>query len=132
MKRKEILLLVVLLAIAAGGLVYGTRTPARVPKKPASVFENTTSGPRIRPARKNNEASWGRSPFIFGSLSSESFAGLVLSGIFWDSVKPQAIIGGQIVSVGDVVGPNGTKVEDIRPDKVILNDGKNKVELMLG
>lgn len=139
MKKKEVSLLVALALLAFGSLVYGIRTPARQSKgSPASlpaalspVVANAISGPSVRPPRKNTEEAWGRNPFAFGSVSSQSFAGLTLNGIFWDSVKPRAIIGGQIVGVGDAVTPGGAKVEEIRPNKVVLNDGKDKIELML-
>lgn len=131
MRRRELGLIAGLLAIAVGGMVYGARTPGHGPKNQGPILQTTPASPHARPVKKNDKLPWGRNPFVFGSLSSESFAGLVLSGIFWDSVKPQAIIGDQIVGVGDRVGPNDTRVAEIRPDRVILNDGKNKVELTL-
>lgn len=140
MRKKELPLLIVLAVAAVGSLIYGLRVPARRPgglpvSPPASAPllgpAGGASGPFVRPKRKPAGETWGRNPFVFGSVSAQSFAGLTLNGILWDRVKPQAIIGGQIVGVGDAVAPGGAKVEDIRPNQVVLDDGRDKIELML-
>ena len=141
MRQKELLLLAALAVVAVGSLIYGLRAPAHrsqsLPVSPAAPLlspvstSDLSSKPSVRPSRKDGEAAWGRNPFAFGSVSTQSFAGLTLNGILWDNVKPQAIIGGQIVGVGDSVEPGGAKVKDIRPNKVVLDDGKDKIELML-
>ncbi len=70
----------------------------------------------------------GRDPFSLGEESA-SLADLSLIGILWDESYPQAIINGEIVKAGDNV--NNNKVLEIKKDRVILSDGKKKVELKL-
>lgn len=59
----------------------------------------------------------------------ESSGKLVLSGIFLDKEKPQAIINQAIVTAGDRIG--GNVVKEIREDCVILSDGSRDFELRL-
>jgi len=52
-----------------------------------------------------------------------------LAGIFWDLDKPRAIINGRIVGTGDEV--DGSRVREIRRDRVILESGGRETELRL-
>lgn len=70
----------------------------------------------------------GRDPFSLGQ--EEAFlADLNLIGILWDEAYPQAIINGEIVKVGDNISNN--KVIEIKKDRVVLSDGKKRIELKL-
>ncbi|NQU19210.1 general secretion pathway protein GspB, partial [bacterium] len=52
---------------------------------------------------------------------------LAVSGIIWDEVNPQAIINSKILAEGDSIG--GFSIEKIEKQKVILSDGKKRIEL---
>jgi type IV pilus assembly protein PilM len=54
---------------------------------------------------------------------------IVLTGIFWDKEKPLAIINGKVVGQGQSAG--NKKVVEIKPDRVILSDGRNLSEIRL-
>ena len=74
--------------------------------------------------------SWGRNPFVAAEAGSRSEAsGLSLSGIAWEANKPQAVINGRIVGVGDEVA--GNKVVEINQNSVVLNEGSNRFVLKL-
>lgn len=82
----------------------------------------------VKKRLKSEFKSLGRDPFSLGKEAA-SLADLNLIGILWDESFPQAIINGEIVKVGDVI--NNNKVVEIKRDKVILSEGKNRVELKL-
>lgn len=50
-----------------------------------------------------------------------------VQGIFWDKVRPMALIGGDIVEVGSSVG--AYKVTSIQPGLVVLSDGASHLDL---
>ncbi len=81
---------------------------------------------------KSRFQDWQRDPFASDGQKSSvaEIPGLSLSGIAWDPQKPQAIINGRIVSVGDEVADY--KVEDIKPTVATLSRGPSKFELKLG
>ncbi|OGX37638.1 MAG: hypothetical protein A3G91_04465 [Omnitrophica WOR_2 bacterium RIFCSPLOWO2_12_FULL_50_9] len=82
----------------------------------------------VPPKKKSTFEDWGRNPFV--SSSSGGPQRLILNGILWDTVRPSAIIDGEIVEIGGRIGP--CTVLDIKPDKVLLNDGTRDLELHLG
>jgi len=80
---------------------------------------------------RNEDASlvWVRCPFC-GKLYGEQevmVVDLAVSGIIWDEVNPQAIINSKILAEGDSIG--GFSIEKIEKQKVILSDGKKRIEL---
>lgn len=83
-----------------------------------------------RQAQREHEASltWRRDPFTRGG-SAAGVRGLTLSGILWDPQKPIAILNEQMVSVGDEV--DDYQVLDIRPDRVLLTDGTETIQLLI-
>ena len=66
----------------------------------------------------------------FSAAPIEIYQGPQLQGVLWDQNHPTAIINGQIVAVGDKM--NGNRVVDIKRDRVILNNGVDNLELILG
>ncbi len=68
-----------------------------------------------------------RDPFY--PVIEESASGFYLNGIVWDQEQPTAIINNAIFAVGDTV--NGFQVVAIEQRRVLLNDGKNDLELKL-
>ena len=77
-------------------------------------------------AVKSSHQDWGRNPFILTPADNE----IVLQGIIWDPIKPQALINDQIVEIGGQVGK--MRVVDIQSRKVIVNDGTKNIELGVG
>jgi len=78
----------------------------------------------------NEDASlvWIRCPFCGKRYGQqEVMVDLAVSGIIWDEVNPQAIINSKILAEGDSIG--GFSIEKIEKQKVILSDGKKRIEL---
>ena len=139
MKDKKLLVIIVLAVLAVVSLIYGLVAP------PKSRYRSSSDSPivsvsqgkpasgefvsEVRAKKRTTFASWGRNPFLFQPLAGKEAKQTVLDGIIWDSREPKAVIGGEILGVGDSIGPN--KIVDIKPDKVILNDGVNNIELEL-
>lgn len=104
-------------------------------KKELTVLLNTLSSFKDP---DDGSAVWGdRNPFdvqVAGekanSPKAKTSTGYRLSGIFWNEIKPSAIINGLVVSVGSMVGL--AKVKEIAQDKVVLSDGNNDVVLISG
>ena len=78
-------------------------------------------------AVKSTHQDWGRNPFI---LTPSGDHEMVLQGIIWDPITPQALINDKIVGVGDQIGK--MRVINIQSRKVILNDGTKNIELGVG
>jgi len=55
--------------------------------------------------------------------------GVALRGIIYSDTKAVAIVNDELVMAGD--NWSGYKVEDIRPDRVIFNDGMRSYELIM-
>ncbi len=74
-----------------------------------------------------------RDPFGVASESNTNEADntkkdeLVLEGVIWNAVKPQALINGNIVKVGETVGD--AKVLEIRKDGVKVRDQEKEYYL---
>ncbi|MFH1441891.1 MAG: hypothetical protein ABIH18_07640 [Candidatus Omnitrophota bacterium] len=74
---------------------------------------------------------WIRDPFsdkIY--LSTKGEIDLNLSGILWDEKKPSAIISDKVVNEGDTIGKY--TVLKINKENVILNDGVQNIDLVIG
>ena len=119
-----------------------TRSAARQVEAEAVSSPSATDAPRSsvpvsseaaaqgRQAQREHEASltWRRDPFT-RSGSAAGVRGLTLSGILWDPQKPIAILNEQMVSVGDEV--EDYQVLEIRPDRVLLTDGTETIQLLI-
>ena len=137
MQNKKVIIAIILCVGAVISLIYGLTAGPKSKRQsvPISgvIFQDKTvsSAGRIvlikRRAIKTDFTSWGRSPF---TLKKTTDTRLTLNGILWDAKNPQAIIKGEIVEVGDKIGPN--IVVDIKQDRVILSDGTQDFELKLG
>jgi len=68
---------------------------------------------------------WGRNPFVLHV--QQALEAIRLQGIIWDKENPTAIIGDNIVGIGDKI--DSKTVVDIKQDHVILNDGTKDIEL---
>ena len=134
MQNKKVIALIVLAIFAVISLIHGMT--AR-PKKKLAVSPETaqTAGPPApkevltveRQYKRSAYKSWKRSPFVPTGTSTSS--SLTVSGIIWSKDKPKAMVGDAMVVKGDKVG--GNTVVDIKPDRVILNDGTKDFELKL-
>jgi len=72
-----------------------------------------------------------RDPFQFGPREVKSSGAVrVLSGILWDRQYPLAVVDGEAVTVGQVIG--GWEVAAIEPDQLILRQGLRKQTLRPG
>lgn len=134
MQNKKVVILIVLSVFAAISLIHGLT--AR-PKARSAVPAITAPGNMVptegvfsveRRAARSKFTSWKRSPFVPSGTPASS--NLVLSGIIWNKDKPKAMINDMILTKGDSVGEN--KIIDIKPDRVILNDGTKDFELKMG
>ncbi len=137
---KKVVILIVLGIGAVLSLIYGVVTPPKgrsavsASKKalptPQQEGQRGISGARSlnRRAKRTKFVSWKRSPFVpTGTPSAGS--SLVLNGIVGTLGTPKAMIGGEIVGIGDNIGPN--RVVAINADSVIINDGTEDFELKL-
>lgn len=135
MQNKKVIALIVLSVFALISLIYG------ITAKPKTRIKTAGQGIAItkelappegglsveRRAKRSKFTAWKRSPFVASGTSTSS--SLVLSGIIWNKDRPKAMIGDTIVTKGAKV--EGKTVVDIRPDRVILNDGTKDFELKL-
>jgi hypothetical protein len=65
----------------------------------------------------------------FAASMDESTGELYLNGIAWDEQIPRAIINNEILEVGGQI--QGSTIIEIKEDRVILNNGKDNMELKL-
>jgi len=115
-----------LVNLSKGSHPAAEESASRPPSLPVPLEGVTQT---VRTAR-THYSSWGRNPFTFEEkVSAAPNTNLSLTGVAWDKEKPQAVINGRIVGVGDVVA--GHRVVSIKEDRVILNDGVSNVELPL-
>jgi hypothetical protein len=135
MKDKKIIILAVLSVFALVSLARGIMAPAKY-KGGAAVMvsagqpvtaQGAGNASMQRRAKRTNFKYWKRNPFV--PASSGTSSALALNGIIWNKDRPKAMIGDAIVVKGDSV--NGNKVVDIKPDRVILNDGVSNFELKM-
>ena len=137
MKDKKVIILTVLSVLAVSSLIYGITAPAPGRRRGAvtkevhvPVNERIVKArdivPTSRRASRTEYTSWGRSPFVLEEIAKTQ--GLILNGVLWDDVSPQAVINDTIVGVGDKVDLKNTVVE-IGISSVILNDGTKNFEL---
>lgn len=137
-KRAQLVGVVVIGVLAAGTFVQGLMKCSRGAEPPAASEATLSQAETVRTeanmksrviARTRFE-DWGRNPFA-EEEQAESAPGvdLALSGIAWDPVRPQAVINGRIVGVGDKVG--GVSIVEINQDRVIVEDESSSYELHL-
>jgi len=134
MRNKKVIALIILSILAVISLIYGiTASPkTRVKNVTVSQSQTVTSSPSVvstqRRARRSQYKIWKKSPFAREQVKSQA-PKMILNGIIWNNVRPRAMIGGEVLTKGDTV--SGNKIIDIRPDKVILNDGTSDFELTM-
>ena len=143
MQDKKVIVLIILAVLAVASLIYGvTASPKGRAKSAATTAETQVNAaptqvsvaksvlPAGRRAKRSQFKAWNRNPFAAIRKASPAAAGLTLNGIIWNNTNPKAMIGDAIVVKGDVIGQQ-TKVIDVQPDRVILNDGTKDFELKL-
>lgn len=132
MKDKKVTALIVLAVLAVISLIYGMTAAPKRRAASSAVNEAERLLPRSgsigveRRAKKSGFTSWKRSPFAPSGAPSTA---LVLNGILGNGKNIKAMVGDVIVGNGDKIGNN--TVVDIKPDRVILNDGIRDFELKL-
>ena len=136
-KSTQLIILAVLLVVVI--FVWSSLGKARRTTKAAvyeAGIESTKDasgfsfwGKKSLKKRKSSEfKEWGRNPFLL-SERVMALSGFNLMGILWDEASPTAIINDTVVGINDSI--EGSRVVDIKKDRVILTDGKNTVELRL-
>lgn len=139
MQDKKVVALIVLAVLAVISLIYGvTASPKGRAKstvtaeRQAAIASSQGAAKNVlsieRRAKRSQFKVWKRNPFVAGSMSS-TVTELTLNGIIWNKTKPKAMIGDAIVVKGDTIGVS--KVVDIQPNRVILNDGTKDFELRI-
>lgn len=104
--------------------------------RPAAAFEGMMlmSGLLfgfVSTAAADQAAKEWRDPFTFGSRSdSVSTGGQVLTGVLWDASKPLAIIGQNMVGVGDFIGSR--QVVEIRQDGIVVESAQQRIFVSVG
>ena len=99
------------------------RTAQPLIAKQQTVIKKSTK----EAVEKYRNLPWGRDPFQLSERSS--MIGLKLQGITRHKDGLKAIISGEIVGVGDMVGQN--KVIRINRNNVVVNDGTNNITLTI-
>lgn len=87
--------------------------------------------PLVEEEDKDEKMKWGRDPFSGKAYSSPeaNSSDLRCSGIIWDKDAPLAMINDRVVRTGERI--SGNTVKEIKPDRVVLNDGSRDFELKL-
>ena len=140
MQNRKLTLLLVTGAVALLSIVQGFLNLSKGKHTGASTAAPSLLNSQIPQALESSKniyatrtryREWGRNPFVLSQHVTESGVSdaLFLSGIAWDNVRPQAVINGRIVGVGDTV--EGSRVVEIKRDLVILDDGTSRSELPL-
>lgn len=129
-------ILVIIMAVVWGPVITGSgpkRKAGKAAKKigAAPQGENNIdlaalSRAGTREKARTSYAEWGRNPF---TLVQDPEA-LIIEGIVWDRENPKAIINGDILGIGDPVGPN--VIADIKQNSVILRGETGDIELRFG
>ena len=136
MRDKKIILLAVLAVAAVISLTYGLTSSSKgrektdagpSPENPEVIRELHDLAPLVRPARKDEFASWGRNPFMPWGLQGGASSAVTLNGIAWDPKNPKAVINDRIVGVGDEIA--GCRVKEIKPASVVLSGEEGEREL---
>jgi len=137
MQTKKLLILIVLAIAAVASLVYGIITPSEARRRSSKGKKLASSHVAAlkaiaQPRRPKTSAyiSWGASPFTTAKVEIKKFAKISLNGIVWDEESPRAIINDEIVAIGDRVSEY--RIIDIKPNSVVLDDGTDEFEYVLG
>ncbi len=133
MKRNKIVLLIflgvaVIVSLTHGIFISSRKNIPRQSKVELSVDRESPSGTR-RGASKFT--SWPRNPFVPKLKEAKVEVRIVLNGIVWDAHKPVAMINDKVLAAGESFNDKITVVQ-IKPDRVILNNGESDFELKLG
>ena len=140
MQNKKVIILIALGMVAFISLMYGVSAKPKWQKSAdnqGAVIKNTggTASPENvvgqvkRHATRTKFNSWKRSPFIPKGTAGTAYSKLVLNGILASGKGFKAMIGDSVVGKGDKV--EGNTVVEVKPDRVILNDGTKDFELKL-
>ncbi|MBI2166731.1 MAG: hypothetical protein HYU34_00610 [Candidatus Omnitrophica bacterium] len=136
MRDKKIILLAVLAVAAVISLTYGLKSSSQAREKtdirlsresPEVTQEFHSLAPLVRPARKDEFASWERNPFMPWGLQGGASSAVTLNGIAWDPKNPKAVINDRIVGVGDEIA--GYRIVEIKPASVVLSGEEGNREL---
>jgi hypothetical protein len=73
---------------------------------------------------------WGRDPFYVSAEQTTPAEEWPVKGIFWREVDPSALIGEDVIEVGDKLG--NYVVTNITPDAVVISDGRKVIKLQVG
>ncbi|MCX5701199.1 MAG: hypothetical protein NTZ63_06640 [Candidatus Omnitrophica bacterium] len=89
---------------------------------------------QVQPVKAKEVSDWLRDPFSGKSYvkvhkEDSNPRALDLTGIMWDTNKPVALVNGRVVGIGGTVV--GNTVVDIKPDRVVFNDGENDFEIKI-
>lgn len=88
------------------------------------------NSPLGKSPRMSEFEGWGRDPFNQKTLAAPELADpYPLRGIFWDEIKPSALIGETVVYVGDRL--DKFTVTNIQPDYVVISDGHAVLKLRM-
>jgi hypothetical protein len=129
-QRKMMIMIGVLSVVLVGVLMFVLSSPAAPPKKAAAAAQaGDTAAPAAGPVAWTKPEPWPkqiRDPMTVGTQSRTNEgtqSECVVRGIVYSQTRPSAIIGNQIVFVGDTI--NGMTVIAIGRDSVELErDGQ--------
>ncbi len=133
MQSKKIILLIVLGIAAIISLTRGifVSSGKKMPIQPG--IESSKNNLSISGVRRGASkfTSWYRNPFVPKAKEVKVELRIVLNGIVWDANKPVAMINDKVLGMGESLNDKITVVQ-IKPDRVILNNGESDFELKLG
>lgn len=140
-KKKEMILLLVLVFVFGFFLWYNLirKNPFKQTAGPSVSPSVSTAAQITQPAApvriKKEEREviwskeWGRSPFALKKVRISRTVALMLEGIIGSEEGRLAIISGEIVGPGDVLGERYTIIE-VGPASVVLEDEKGEKETL--
>ncbi len=132
MRDKKIIFLVVLgivvLISLARAIIVSSRKNITYP--PAELARSQEAYPGLRRG-VSKFTSFVRNPFVPKAKEVIIEMRIVLNGIVWDAHKPVAMINDKVLGVGESFNDKITVVQ-IKPDRVIFNNGESDFELKLG
>jgi hypothetical protein len=103
--------------------------PAAIPQAPRP---DAAAAKTLPPSEKTE---WGRDPFSGkeykgAAQKQEEEQALKLSGVLWSKASPAAIINNKVCKTGDQIA--GYVIQEIKEDRVVLDNGAHTMELKVG